>query len=105
MYVQWYTWGTFLLFLDPCNCELIIFVHLHSNADFIYTPGISSEKNCYNFTSVSSSRNVNICPSVCLFIMKVKFFLTSLQRLALSLTQLSQHTPEASMHLKIIALY
>ena len=45
MYVQWYTWGTLLLFLDPCNCELIIFVHLHSNADFIYTPGISSEKN------------------------------------------------------------
>ena len=35
---------TLLLFLDPCNSELIIFIHLHSNADFIHTPGISSEK-------------------------------------------------------------
>ena len=32
----------YLLYLDPGDSELTLFIHLHSDADFIYAPRVSS---------------------------------------------------------------
>ena len=57
-----------MLFLDPGDSELVIFVHLHSNADFINAPRIPGEKilsmkvlNCFSVLKLNSNFNVNDC--------------------------------------------